>query len=234
MNMGNHIRAVVFDVDGTLLDTLPSLVLAANEVLRNAGLREVPLELMRPALSAGLGPMFRQALALQRAPLVPERAALLEEEFHAIYVRRWLRQARLFSGVSALLSALRGRGIPLGICTNRDRVTTAALLSNAGIDLCFDAIVGLGDAPEPKPAASPLLRVLQMLDAAPAETVFVGDSGMDARCADLSQVRFAAHLKGYAAGFCELEPNVLHFERYQHLTEWILDRIPGTQEDCRA
>lgn len=232
MNTNDHIRAVVFDVDGTLFDTLPSLTAAANEVLRDAGLRAVPQELLRPALSDGLRPMFRQALVLQATSIDAGAAAKLEERFLARYTRHWLQEASLFSGASGLLAMLRARAVPLGICTNRDRVTTETLLSQAAIQMCFDTIVGLGDAPQPKPAADPLLRVLELLALKPSEVLFVGDSYMDARCAELSQVRFAAHLGGYAARKDDLLPNVLHFEHYDQLAQWLLARTP--QETCHA
>lgn len=234
MNTNDHIRAVVFDVDGTLFDTLPSLTAAANEVLRTAGMRAIPQELLRAALSEGLRPLFRQALALQAAPVEAEAAARLEERFMSCYARHWLREVPLFSGVSRLLAALRARGLPLGICTNRDRATTETLLSSGAIRSCFEAIVGLGDAPQPKPAAAPLLRALEMLALKPSEVLFVGDSRMDARCAELAQVRFAAHLGGYAVRPEDLLPNVLHFERYDQLIPWLLDRTPIGKETCHA
>lgn len=223
MNKNDHIRAVIFDVDGTMFDTLLSLSVAANDVLLRAGLQEVPASLLRPALNEGLRPLFRRAIALQSAVVDAQTAAQLENEYMAQYLQHCLLTAPLFEGVSDALKALKSRGLKLGVCTNRDGASTAALLTSAAIADSFDAIVSLGDTPLPKPAPAPLLLLMQRLQVVPQETLFVGDSAMDARCAQLSKVRFAAHLGGYAEQINDLLPNVLSFGSYQQLTHWLLD-----------
>jgi phosphoglycolate phosphatase len=139
----------------------------------------------------------------------------------AQYLQHCLLTAPLFEGVSDALKAFKSRGLKLGICTNRDGDSTAALLTSAAIADSFDAIVSLGDAPLPKPAPDPLLLLMQRLQVSPEETLFVGDSALDARCAQLSRVRFAAHLAGYAGQVDELLPNVLSFGSYQQLASWL-------------
>jgi phosphoglycolate phosphatase len=224
MNINGQLRSVVFDVDGTMFDTLPSLSAAANDVLAKAGMRDVSMALLRSALNEGLRPVFRRAIALQSASVDAVGASQLESEYMAHYRRRWLPTAPLFAGVADALAALKSRGLKLGICTNRDRASTEVLLASASIAGFFDAIVSLGDAPLPKPASAPLLLVMERLEVPPAEALFVGDSGMDARCAQLSQVRFAAHLGGYAGQAGDLFPNVLSFAGYDQLTGWVLER----------
>lgn len=224
MNTNNQIRSVIFDVDGTLFDTLPSLSAAANEVLANAGMREVSMALLGSALNEGLRPLFRQAIALQPAPVDAVAANQLEIGYMAHYGRHWLLTAPLFAGVTEALAALRSQGLKLGICTNRDRASTEALLASAAIAGFFDAIVSLGDTPLPKPAADPLLLAMARLKVPPAETLFVGDSAMDACCAQLSAVRFAAHRAGYAGQPADLLPNVLNFGAYDQLTSWVVDQ----------
>ena len=78
MNTNAQLKAVIFDVDGTLFDTLPSLSAAANDVLAQAGRHEVSMSLLRSALNEGLRPMFRQAIALQSAPVDAVAATQLE------------------------------------------------------------------------------------------------------------------------------------------------------------
>lgn len=223
MNKNDHIRAVIFDVDGTLFDTLPSLSAAANEVLVQVGRQAVSASLLQSALNEGLRPLFHKAIALQREAVDAQTVTQLEDQFMARYLRHGLATAPLFAGVADALIAFKDRGLRLGVCTNRDRASTAALLAAAGIADSFDAVVGLGDAPLPKPAAEPLLLLLERLRVAPANALFVGDSALDARCAQLSGVRFAAHLGGYAEQAQDLLPNVLSFGRYQQLTHWLLD-----------
>lgn len=233
MNKNDHIRAVIFDVDGTMFDTLFSLSVAANDVLLRAGLQEVPASLLRPALNEGLRSLFRKAIALQSVAVDAQTAAQLEAEYMTQYLQHCLLTAPLFDGVSDALKAFKSRGLKLGVCTNRDGDSTAALLTSAAIADSFDAIVGLGDAPLPKPAPDPLLLLMQRLQVVPQEILFVGDSAMDARCAQLSKVRFAAHLGGYAEQINDLLPNVLSFGSYQQLTHWLLDHCGDLFSPCQ-
>lgn len=164
MNRNDHIRAVVFDVDGTLLDTLPSLAAAANEVLAEAGLRTVPADRLRPALSEGLGPMFQHALALQAEAAAAEQASALEASYFTRYAQHWLAQATPYAGVPALLAELKSQGLLLGLCSNRDRPSIEALLACTGLDIGFDAVVGLGDEPDCRPDLLSMISQWALVD----------------------------------------------------------------------
>ncbi len=224
MNNNDQIRSIVFDVDGTLFDTLPSLAAAANEVLVLAGLQAVEPRHLRPALSQGVTALFHGALLLQAAPAPPALASRLEIAFGNRYASHWLHKAVVYDGVFELLSMLRSQGITLGICTNRDRGSTRALLDEAALDGFFGAIVGLGDAEHPKPDAAPLRRALDQLGATPQTALFVGDSGIDAACAQAAGVRLAAHLGGYAADPDDLHPCTMAFSGYAEFHSWMAAR----------
>ena len=224
MNNNDQLRTLVFDVDGTLFDTLPSLAAAANEVLVLAGLRAAEPRHLRPALSQGVTALFKSALLLQAAPIPLALASRLEDAFEHRYASHWLHKAVVYDGAFDLLSMLRSQGVALGICTNRDQRSTRTLLRKAGLDGFFDAIVGLGDAEHPKPDAAPLRLALNQLDATPQTTLFVGDSGIDAACAQAAGVRLAAHLGGYAATPDDLHPCAVAFSRYEELLGWMAVR----------
>lgn len=221
MNTNDHVRSVFFDVDGTLFDTLPSLAAAANELLQQAGLLPVEPEVLRPALSEGLPALFRSALSHQRRTVPDTLAQRLEAGFAEHYATQWLHKAAVFEGVPDLLAVLRALDIPLGICTNRDRSSTEALLEGAAFHRFFEVIVCLGDAANAKPDPAPLRLAMQQLGAAPSSSLFVGDSGVDAACAHAADVRLAAHLHGYAASVNELRPCAIAFSRYSELGVWI-------------
>lgn len=234
MNTNNQIRSVIFDADGTLFDTLPSLAAAANEIMVDAGLRPIAPVLLRPALNAGLRPMFRQGVALQPSHVEPDVASRLEESFLLHYVAHWLPRATLFPGVVDALEKFQAQGLKMAICTNRDRASTDRLLASAGISGYIEVIVGIGDAAHPKPAADPLLAVLERLSTQPQEALYIGDSNLDAWCAMRAEVRFAAHLNGYASQPSDLLPRVFAFSDYVQLAPWVFDRLTSTKETYHA
>lgn len=222
MLINEQFKTVLFDVDGTLFDTLPSLSAANNLVLKQAGLLEVATPLLRPALNEGLRAMFRKSIDLQMVPVDDELVMVLEKEFLQQYMQDWLAAATLYPHLPDALSMLKQLGLKLGICTNRDRASTEYLLAQSRIAEFFELIVGLGDAPHPKPAADPLLLALERMGGMAADALFVGDSSIDATCARLAHVRFAGHLGGYAVQSADLEPNVFVFSDYGTLANWIV------------
>ena len=228
MFINDQFKTVLFDVDGTLFDTLPSLAAANNLVLKQAGLREVSTPLLRAALNEGLRAMFRKSIALQIVPVDTELATALENEFLQQYMQDWLAAATLYPHLPDALSMLKHLGLKLGICTNRDRASTEYLLAQSRVAEFFELIVGLGDAPHPKPAADPLLLALQRMGGTTADALFVGDSSIDATCARSAHVRFAGHLGGYAVKPEDLEPNVFVFSDYGTLANWIVGHQAAT------
>ena len=228
MLINEQFKTVLFDVDGTLFDTLPSLSAANNLVLKQAGLLEVATPLLRPALNEGLRAMFRKSIDLQMAPVDDELVMVLEKEFLQQYMQDWLAAATVYPHLHEALAALKKLGLKLGICTNRDRASTEYLLAQSRIAEFFELIVGLGDAPHPKPAADPLLLALERMGGMAADALFVGDSSIDATCARLAHVRFAGHLGGYAVQSADLEPNVFVFSDYGTLANWIVGHQAAT------
>ena len=228
MLINEQFKTVLFDVDGTLFDTLPSLSAANNLVLKQAGLLEVATPLLRPALNEGLRAMFRKSIDLQMVPVDDELVMVLEKEFLQQYMQDWLAAATVYPHLHEALAALKKLGLKLGICTNRDRASTEYLLAQSRIAEFFELIVGLGDAPHPKPAADPLLLALERMGGMAADALFVGDSSIDATCARSAHVRFAGHLGGYAVKPADLEPNVFVFSDYGTLANWIVGHQAAT------
>ena len=228
MLINEQFKTVLFDVDGTLFDTLPSLSAANNLVLKQAGLLEVATPLLRPALNEGLRAMFHKSIDLQMVPVDDELVMVLEKEFLQQYMQDWLAAATVYPHLHEALAALKKLGLKLGICTNRDRASTEYLLAQSRIAEFFELIVGLGDAPHPKPAADPLLLALERMGGMAADALFVGDSSIDATCARLAHVRFAGHLGGYAVQSADLEPNVFVFSDYGTLANWIVGHQAAT------
>ena len=226
MNTNDQIRTVVFDVDGTLFDTLPTLAAAANEVLVLAGLQAVEPQHLRPALSQSqsITAFFQSALRLQAASVPLALGSRLEDAFAHRYASHWLHKAVAYDGALELLSMLRSQGIALGICTNRDQDSTRTLLDKAALTGFFDAIVCLGDTEHPKPDAAPLHLALTQLGGTPRTALFVGDSGIDAACAQAAGVPLAAHLGGYAANPDDLRPYVVAFSDYAEFHSWMAAR----------
>ena len=234
MNTIAHFRAVIFDVDGTLFDTLPSLSAACNSVLAKADLHEVAMPLLRDALNEGLRQMFRAALALQTRRVDPGMASQLEGEFLEHYKHSWLPAAPLYANALDTLQALTVLGVKLGICTNRDRASTEVLLTKASIAELFETIVGMGDAPRPKPAAEPLLMVLERMGIPASDALFVGDSYIDASCAEQSHVKFAAHRNGYGGNLGDHFPGVLSFSEFEQVVAWARDGLASNMDSRHA
>jgi phosphoglycolate phosphatase len=200
--------AVVFDLDGTLVDSRGDIVAAMNHALTETGRAALP----GPAIVRNVGDGAR-ALCARSAKVAEssEEVDLLLAAFLTYYVAHPVDFTRWMHGAQETLDALAELGMPLGICTNKPRVTTEAVLGSLGIRTRFRAIVAGGDIVEKKPAPAPLLTVARQLQVAPDLCVMVGDSPQDVECARRAGMRSIAVENGFASRerVMEARPDVL-------------------------
>lgn len=191
------VRAVLFDLDGTLLDSAPDLAAAANVVRRNAGLEDLPVADYRPFVGTGARGMLRIALGLQ--PDMSEFEARREDFFQA-YEGLLMQHSGLFAGVQQLVQSLEQQGRPWGIVTNKSERFTLpiarqeATLGRAAVVVCGDTTA------HAKPHPAPLLYACERLGVAPEQAIYVGDDERDIQAARAAGMRAVAADYGYLGG----------------------------------
>lgn len=194
-------KALVFDLDGTLVDTIPDLTVTLNRALAELGLAEVGSDLVAESLHGGLegsvdAALKRQAADGLRAVDPTLRGKLLRRyEYH--YALNVSESSRAFADVEEVLARLRRQGAALAVCTNKSQVLSERLLSNLGLLSYFDAVIGAAPRRPRKPAPQPLWEALQRLGGEPARAVLVGDSWVDVHCAQAAGVACLIHGNGY-------------------------------------
>jgi 2-phosphoglycolate phosphatase len=167
-------RAIVFDVDGTLLDTSADIVAALNYALTSRG--HAPLSAAALLRFVGDGARVLCARAARLSEDDPE-VERLHQAYVAYYVAHPLDFTTFMPGARAALDDL--RSYKLAICTNKPRAATEAVLSKLGVSHLFATMVAGGDMPERKPDPKPVLEIARRLDVQPSEIVLVGDGPQD-------------------------------------------------------
>lgn len=193
--------AVVFDLDGTLVDSVPDIASAVNAALRSFNLRELDEGHVASMVGNGSEVLIARALAAATgAPPRDDFSRAVHDEFIAAYDREPCRLSRLYPGARDVLDALTASGIKLAICTNKPEGITAAVLDQLGIAALFASVVG-GSARLPlKPAPDMLQAALRKLGASATTSVMVGDSAADAGTAKSAGTRLVLLQHGYSRG----------------------------------
>lgn len=173
------LRAVVFDLDGTLVETAPDLHAVLAELLERERLRIPPLEAVRGMIGDGAKMLIRRAHEWQGLDLSPDRLDRLYAWFLERYTAEPARFSAPYRGVPEALRALRERGLRLGVCTNKPQVPSERLLEAVGLAPWIDVVTGGDVLPVRKPDPGHLAATLEALSASPAEAVMVGDSAND-------------------------------------------------------
>ncbi len=186
-------RAILFDLDGTLLDTAPDMVGALNALRAEQGCGPLPYDEVRPAVSHGAARILKTGFP--RA--MPDQAAALQGRYLEIYREALSRETRLFPGMDRVLDALAARRLKLGIVTNKPAWLTEPLLDELGLRARFDCVVSGDTVAERKPHPLPLLHAAMLAGAAPRECVYVGDAERDIQAAHAAGMQALVADYGY-------------------------------------
>lgn len=193
---------VIYDLDGTLVDSLPDLAYALDRAFEQAGLPPPGETKAACWIGNGTRMLVRRAL-LDAGLALPEVEAMLERQlarFTTCYGERVCVNSRLYPGVRACLEAQKQRGIRQAIVTNKPGAFIAPILETFAIDGFFSLTLG-GDAlAEKKPHPAPLLHLCATLDVAPAQALMVGDSRNDVEAGKRAGIRTLAVPYGYNHG----------------------------------
>jgi phosphoglycolate phosphatase len=203
---------VVFDLDGTLIDSAPDIREVANALLAGEGAAPVSLAETRGFIGHG-APTF--VARMRAARDLPESA---QERLLAEFVRLYDSAVGLtapYPGAVAALDALAAEGHALGLCTNKPYRPCLAVLDHLGLTGRFGSIVGGDSLPERKPDPAPLRAVLTALGEGPA--VYVGDSEVDAECARRAGLPFLLFTEGYRSAPVESLPHAAAFDDFGDL-----------------
>ena len=185
--------AIVFDLDGTLIDSAPDIQAAINNVMIEVASDPFDLPTVVSFIGNGVPKLVERAMHKRAIP--ENRHAQLTQMMLEFYDADPATLTRLYPNVQNALLALKQRGHPLGICTNKPEEPARKILSLVGLGSFFDVVVGGDSLPQRKPDPAPLHDAYQKLGA--TSCIYVGDSEVDAETAQRAGVRFALFSKGY-------------------------------------
>lgn len=189
---GRHI--LVFDLDGTLIDSAPDIGAAVNALFAELGLPEVAVDLVRRWIGDGAPKLLERALAHVGAR---QTSAELFERFSIHYGENVVKLTTVYPDVPETLAALSDAGCRLGVCTNKPFKPTLAVLEAFGLHRHLGAIIGGDSLPQRKPQPEPLWEVIRRLGGEPPQAVLVGDSAVDLACAEAAGVPAIIIPSGY-------------------------------------
>ena len=192
--MFNNIEAVLFDLDGTLIDSAPDLGAAADKMRTDRDLESLPLSLYRPMAGAGARGMIVVAFGL-----TPEDAQFdrLKEEFFANYEVRLVEQTYVFEGVAELIDSLCQGGLKWGVVTNKSARFTIPLTRAMPLFNTARTIISGDTMPKAKPHPAPLLEAARQLELPPERCMYVGDDERDIVAGRAAGMRTVAAAYGY-------------------------------------
>jgi phosphoglycolate phosphatase len=194
MNRFAQARAVLFDLDGTLIDSAPDLGAAADQMRVARGLPSLPLSAYRPMAGAGARGMI--GVAFGYGTDHPEFDAL-RQEFFSNYEARMTQLTRPFDQVPELLDTLHGAGLAWGVVTNKSERFALPLTAAMPLFRTARAVVGGDTTPHPKPHPAPLLEASQRLGLQPGDCIYVGDDERDIQAGKAAGMPTVAALYGY-------------------------------------
>lgn len=222
---------VVFDLDGTIIDSVEDVTQALNHVLAGRGRPALPAAAVRGLIGQGARVLIERALAATGAPAAAAELDALVERFVAFYREHPADHTTVYPGAIEVLDRLSGAGIGLGICTNKPLATTEPVLELLGLAPLFRHVACGDRVPFRKPDGRHVLHLLDRMGVARGRAAMVGDSENDAGAAHDAGVPFVAVSWGYRqVAVEELKADVV-IDRFEDLPRALADlsraRLPA-------
>ncbi|MEQ8798592.1 MAG: phosphoglycolate phosphatase [Salinisphaeraceae bacterium] len=192
------IELVVFDLDGTLVDSAPDLAAATDAVLAELGAPAAGVTKVRDWVGNGTRKLVERALVDAR--LDPARTEAVHDRFQALYAAAPCVESRLFDGVQVCMAALAERGMPMALVTNKPAAFLPAILGGLGIEGYFRWTLGGDSLPQKKPDPAPLLHCAEQAGVPPEHCLMVGDSRHDVQAGRAAGFPVVAVTYGYNHG----------------------------------
>ncbi len=189
-----EVKAVLFDLDGTLIDSAPDLGAAADKMRTDRGLPSLPDAAYRPMAGAGARGMLSVAFGM--TPDSPGFEAM-REEFFVNYERCMTERTYVFEGVEDMLSQLETRGVLWGVVTNKSKRFTEPLAAQMPLFTNASVVISGDTTPHAKPHPEPLLEAARRLKLDPSQCVYVGDDERDILAARAAGMYSVAACYGY-------------------------------------
>jgi len=212
----SRLQALIFDLDGTLIDSAVAIAASLDQIARQRGLAPVTAQQVSRLVSKGASEMVAACLNSTN----PQEDLTL---FRAIYGGRTSLRSDLYDGVFEGITRLTETGLPLGICTNKPQHLTLKILEDVGLLSLFQAVVGGDEAAGRKPDPIHLGEVCKRLDRDPSACVLVGDSEVDEAAARALGMPFLFVSYGYVIEDCC--DYCRRFDDFPTLTETLLKEI---------
>jgi phosphoglycolate phosphatase len=190
--------AILFDLDGTLVDTAPDLAGTMNDILAKLALPPLALATVRHLVGHGARALIEHGLKTHERAANAGEVDLMLQAFFDIYAARIANESRAFPGAQVTLDLLTARGCVLGVVTNKPEDLTRLLLDALGLANRFGALIGRDTAARPKPHPDPILLAAERLKTPIGRTLMIGDSETDVAAARAAGVQVIVVRHGYS------------------------------------
>lgn len=227
MHTIEHVQAVAFDLDGTLVNSIPDLAAAANAMRLELGLDALPVEQVQSYVGDGIGALVHRALT---ASARGEADAAAWEQGFGIFVRHYAKHianaTRPYPETEAGLGLLKSLGIPLAVVTNKSEMLAVKLLKDLQLDHYFSLVVGGDTLANRKPHPEPLLWAAEILGVQPENMLMVGDSENDILAAKAAKCPSVGVSFGYG--------DMVELSQHEATKpDWLISSLPEIYEHLR-
>jgi len=195
---GDYPAAVVWDLDGTIIDSAPDLGGALNTLLQNHGKPPVDENRVRSMIGNGVAKLIERGFSECGSPVGETELQSLQPEFMSIYCARATRLSRLYPGAESAIRAFHESGVSQAVCTNKPELVSRSILDDMNLARYFEIVVGGDTLQYRKPHPLPLQSCLDALGSKVDSTLMIGDSAVDVETAQAVGMTVGVVTHGYA------------------------------------